>query len=381
MNGAAFFLAVNFIVAMSFGIVFIVIAGKSRSRIAALWIGAGFAVASLSAVCELLVAYTDTPKPWAISAFATVLTGMTLLTLGVSILYERRLDLRIIIVFLSLSLLVCFAIYDLPRGTPLQAFSYQTPFAVAVLTGALIVFSSHSLSAIDRFLGIVLLVTGLHFFAKAALAIRVGSGATATDYVHTDYALISQSLTAVLVVAVGLTLLATLVLEIMAHERSESEIDALSGLANRRGFDRRVQAFLTEQPYGNHTVMLCDLDNFKKVNDSYGHHVGDLVIQGFGKLLRDQMPVGAVAGRVGGEEFAVFLSNTDSDAAIQFAQSFRAAITKLPNLPRDLHPTCSIGVSSLTASDKLAEAYRQADVALYAAKKAGRNRVKLASRS
>jgi hypothetical protein len=273
MNGAAFFLAVNFIVALSFSAVFFVVAPRSRSRIAALWIGAGFGVASLSALCELMVAYGDWTKPWAIGAFASVLTGMTLLTQGVGALYGRRLDLRIMAVFLGGSLLLCFAIYDLPRGTPLQAFSYQAPFAIVILAGSLVVFTARRPTMIDRFLNIVLLITGLHFFAKAGLAVLVGSGHAAKDYVHTNYALISQSATAVLVVAVGLTLLAALVLEIMAHDKSESEIDALSGLANRRGFERQVQAVLREAPHGMHGIMLCDLDHFKRINDTYGHDV------------------------------------------------------------------------------------------------------------
>jgi diguanylate cyclase (GGDEF)-like protein len=379
MNGAALFLTVNFIVALSFSTVFLVVAPRSRSRAAALWIGAGFGVASLSALCELLVAYTHVPKPWAIGAFLSVLTGMTLLTKGVCTLYERRLDLRVMVVFLGGSFLLCLAIYDLPRGTLLQAFSYQSPFAIVILASALIVFTSRRRMMIDRFLGILLLMTGLHFFAKAGLAVVVGSGHVAKDYIHTNYALISQSMTAVLVVAVGLTLLALLALEIMAHERRESEIDTLSGLANRRGFDRMVQALLGGAAYGTHAVMLCDLDHFKRINDTYGHYVGDLVIQGFGRLLRDRVPDGAVAGRVGGEEFAVFLSNTEVDAAEHFAQVLRMGIMSLPSLPRDLHPTVSVGVSSLSTNDGLAEAYRRADVALYSAKNAGRNRVKIAS--
>uniref|UniRef100_UPI001C30C822 hypothetical protein n=1 Tax=Stenotrophomonas sp. GbtcB23 TaxID=2824768 RepID=UPI001C30C822 len=83
---------------------------------------------------------------------------------------------------------------------------------------------------------------GLHFFAKAGFAILAGAGTAARDYIHTNYALISQSASAVLMVAVGLTLLSVLVLEIMADERRNSEKDSLSGLANRRGFENGVKA-------------------------------------------------------------------------------------------------------------------------------------------
>ena len=375
MNGVAFFLGVNFVVAVCFSAVFAVVATRSRSRRAALWLAAGFGVASVSAVCELLVAYTPIPKIWALGAFATVLTGMMLLRVGIGHLYGRRLDKRIAAFFVGASVILCYAIYDLARGTPLQAFSYQSPFAIVLLDSAFVVISSRGRQTIDRFLGMVLLFTGLHFFAKAGLAVLVGSGSTAKDYIHTNYALISQSATAVLVVAVGLTLLATLVLEIMADQRSESEKDILSALANRRGFDRQVQSLLAAAPNGSHAVILCDLDYFKRINDTYGHHVGDQVIRSFGQLMNETAPKRAVLGRIGGEEFAIFLPDTTIGAAVRFAQALRDAMMTLPDLPDSVNVTASFGVSSLTSHAGLPEAYRQADGALYRAKNAGRNQV------
>lgn len=378
MNGAAFFLAVNFVTAASFGAVFLVVASRSQSRIAALLLGAGYGVASLSAICELLVAYTDMQKPWALGAFTTVLIGLVLLGVGIAKLYGRDFDKRIAAVFVCASVTLCYSVYDLPRGTPLQAFSYQSPFAVVLLTSAAIVFLSHRRQSIDRFLGVILFLTGVHFLAKAGMAVLVGSGTMAKDYIYTNYALISQSSTGVLVVAVGLTLLAVLTLEIMADQRSESEQDMLSTLANRRGFDRQVHSLLAQRSRRTHAIVLCDLDQFKRINDTYGHHVGDLVIKSFGKLLRNASPERAPVGRIGGEEFAIVLPESDIDSAVFFAQALRAATMTLPDLPSNLIVTASFGVSLLTPSDGLAEALRQADIALYKAKNAGRNRVKIA---
>ena len=268
-------------------------------------------------------------------------------------------------------------IYDLPRSSPLHAILYQTPFALAVLSSAFAVLSSRRKLIVDKFLGGVMLVTGLHFFAKAGVAVLVGSGATARDYIETDYALISQSATAVLMVAVGLTLLSVLVLEIMADQQSESDKDALSDLANRRGFERRVRSLLDEPRKGPHALIFCDLDHFKSINDTHGHHVGDLVIQAFGKVLRDHAPANAATGRIGGEEFAIFLPSTPVDVALSLAQTLRKATSALEDLP--VSPTASFGVASLFSAPELQDAYRRADVALYEAKNAGRNRVKLAS--
>ncbi|MBC2775102.1 GGDEF domain-containing protein [Rhizobium sp. AQ_MP] len=379
MNGAAFFLVVNFIVALSFSAFFVVVARRSHSRTAAMWLGAGFGVASLSAISELLVAFGSPPRLWALCAFATVLIGMTMLTIGVGEMYHRRIDARITAIFVATSLFVAAAIYDLPRGTALHAFLYQGPFALVILAGAMIVLMARQRTAIDRFLGILLLTTGLHFFMKAGLAVVLGAGSTARDYVQTSYALISQSLTAVLMVAVGLTLLAKLVLEILAIQRTESEIDSLSGLANRRGFDRQITALLRNERPGPHAIILCDLDHFKQINDTYGHHVGDMVIQAFADCLARHTPEGAVVGRLGGEEFALFLPDTQVDDAVQLAQLLRRESMTLPLHPQALSVTASFGIAQVLLPRDLSDAMRRADQALYRAKDAGRNRVKVAT--
>jgi diguanylate cyclase (GGDEF)-like protein len=377
MNGAIFFLTVNFVVALSFATLFMVVATRSRSRVASLWLAAGFGIASLSAVSELLIAFGGNPRPWAIGAFAAVLIGMVLLRVGIGELYGRPIRAPVAAAFVFASIALSYSIYDLQRGTPLQAFSYQTPFALAVLSSAVVVITQGRL-IVDRFLGGVLLVTGLHFFVKAGLAVLVGAGRSAQDYIHTNYALVSQSATAVLIVAVGLTLLVTLVLEIMAYQKTESELDVLSGVANRRGFERNVGTHIAAVPQRPHAMILCDLDHFKRINDTYGHHVGDLVIKQFGELLRRHAPAHAVVGRVGGEEFAIFLPLTDLDMAVLLARVLGAATAVMENLPDELIVTASFGVSSVNGRS-LQAAYRAADMALYEAKNEGRNQVRRAS--
>lgn len=379
MNGAVFFLVVNFIVALSFSAVFFVVARRSQSRAAATWLGAGFGIASLSAICELLVAFTSQQRLWALCAFATVLIGMAMLTIGIGEMYRRRVDARITAIFVATSLFVAMVIYDLPRSTILQAFLYQAPFALVVLAGAVIVLLARQRTTIDRFLGVLLLITGLHFIMKAGLAVLLGAGSTAKDYVQTNYALISQSMTAVLMVAVGLTLLAKLVLEILAIQRSESEMDSLSGLANRRGFDRQINALLRNDQNRSLAIILCDLDHFKQINDTYGHHIGDTVIKAFAECLARHTPEGAVAGRLGGEEFALFLPDTQVDDAVQLAQQLRRESMSLPLLPHGMNVTASFGIAQLSSQSDLFEALRRADQALYRAKDAGRNRVKVAT--
>ncbi|MBP2549617.1 diguanylate cyclase (GGDEF)-like protein [Neorhizobium galegae] len=379
MNGADFFLVMNFFIAMSFAVVFIVVSTRSRSREAARWFAAGFAVASLSAPAELLVAHTDFVRFGAWLAFATVLAGLLLLRVGIGKLYGAPADRVMLVIFCCAALATDALIYPLPRGSLGHAFLYQMPFGIALLFSALAVMRSPYRAAVDRALLTLLLVTAAHFPLKAALAVIFGAGVTAKDYIGSNYALISQSMTAVLMVMTGLMLLAVLVLQIMADERSNSEVDALSSLLNRRGFDNHCERLLRRQPNGPYALILCDLDHFKKINDTYGHLSGDSVISLFGQLLTASAPDNAIIGRIGGEEFCVLLPGQMADAALMLAQALRGSLAMqvVPGLPPAFRATASFGVSTFSSSADLSTALRQADRALYEAKEAGRNCVRL----
>ncbi len=164
-------------------------------------------------------------------------------------------------------------------------------------------------------------------------------------------------------------------LERLAHR------DALSGLHNRRAADTLLAQALVfhrrhRRPLG---VLLCDIDHFKRVNDSHGHAAGDRVIQavarGLGALLRESDS----AARFGGEEFLVILPETDSAGVARVGEKLRAAIAALP-LPGVGPVTMSLGGAVAEAGQGGADALlRRADEALYAAKRDGRDRVVVAA--
>lgn len=376
MSAAAVFLVVNFFIGLCFSAVFAVVSIYSRWRSVALLFSAGLFIASLTMLSELGVAYDENPAPWAMAAYGTVLAGLVLLHWGVSVLYDRPFPKWFAIgTFLS-GMAAYLIVVDLPRSWWGYGFVYQGPYALVTLSAAINVFLSARRTAMDRALAIVLVVSGGHFLVKATLAAVMGPGSTASAYVSTNYAVVSQSITAVLIVAVGLMLLAVLTLDIMAVERGRAERDSLSGLANRRGFEKAVKQAINRPGKCQHAVIMCDLDHFKAINDTYGHHVGDVVIENFGALLRSSAPQGAILGRIGGEEFAVFLPNTTVEVAVLFAQALRAGTTTISvaSLPA-LTVTGSFGVADLAAPDQSEQMFRQADMALYKAKHSGRNRV------
>ncbi|MBT9372355.1 GGDEF domain-containing protein [Rhizobium sp. CSW-27] len=378
MNGANFFLVMNLLIGLSFCVVFLIVSTRSRSASAARWIASAYAIASLSTVAELLVAYTDWPMFFALMAFSTVLGGMVLIRIGIGKLYGVPANPWFLGIFFLASVFLDLVIYDLPRGTFMHSVSYQVPFALIMVHSAVAIVRSSRRMLIDRVMLVLLILAGLQFMAKGVLAVLVGAGQTAKDYVHSYYALVSQSTTGVFVVIIGLMLLSVFVLEIMADERTNSEVDSLSGVYNRRGFDTHCDLALRRRSSGPHSLILCDLDHFKKVNDTYGHFSGDSVIRHFGGLLRASVPDDAVVGRIGGEEFCILLPGVPLDAAVMFAQALRGSVAMqtVQGLPTGFHITASFGLAAFQHAHELSMVMRHADKALYDAKAAGRNCVR-----
>src|SRR5471032_3301389 len=157
--------------------------------------------------------------------------------------------------------------------------------------------------------------------------------------------------------------------------------DELTGLHNRRSLLHRLkfETARAKRFRSPLSAVMIDLDHFKRINDEYGHAVGDQVLASVGLLLRESVRVIDVPGRYGGEELCVILPNTPVEGACKFAETLRAKIEAQLHYagPRLLPVTASLGVGSfdhMEISD--AESLlRQADAALYRAKHAGRNRV------
>ncbi len=158
--------------------------------------------------------------------------------------------------------------------------------------------------------------------------------------------------------------------------------DAATGLFNRRYLMGTGQHELARmRRYGSPlALMMLDVDHFKRVNDTWGHPVGDKVLQGVAQVMKEMVRDQDTVGRLGGEEFAVVLPETDRAGALAIAERMRAAVEGKPlAMAGDgtlVRVTVSIGVTGvLTENDSFEEALMRADKALYQAKENGRNRV------
>lgn len=158
-----------------------------------------------------------------------------------------------------------------------------------------------------------------------------------------------------------------------------SETDPLTGLPNRRGFvSRALPAIAAAQRRGAAcSVMMLDLDRFKAINDGFGHPAGDEVLRGVAATITDAVRTADVAGRLGGEEFALLLPGDDPMAAGHVADRLRALVADaVPHPAGDgTRVTLSAGVAGLDGATTLDAALAAADRALYAAKAGGRDRV------
>lgn len=156
-----------------------------------------------------------------------------------------------------------------------------------------------------------------------------------------------------------------------------AETDELTGVMNRRAFLSLMEEKRRElDPSDSLAVCLLDIDRFKRVNDMYGHDVGDVVIRTVARLAGEEAPIVA---RLGGEEFALAFPILDTDEAMRWCDVIRKSIADhtFESLGHTFNITCSIGISSWTADEPLGAALKRADIALMSAKQGGRDQIQI----
>ena len=168
-------------------------------------------------------------------------------------------------------------------------------------------------------------------------------------------------------------------LEYMQHILSLASVDSLTGLHNKRHFDEVFgkEVARAEQTHTTCSLIVLDIDHFKRINDGFGHPAGDAVLKHVAGVVKSQIRPSDTLCRVGGEEFALVLPQTPYMLAAQAAELIRVAVEKsiCEVAGNPIPATLSLGVAELAVGEIPERLYQRADERLYAAKHAGRNRV------
>jgi diguanylate cyclase (GGDEF)-like protein len=372
---AAFVLGINMAVAGIFAVAFTVVAATNRSARGAWWLALGCGVGIVNAGLEFLLRQQADPVPVSIAIFLVFLSALSFALIGVARHYRVEPPWTAMAAIWIVTVLLVPVVFSMTYGSLSRLVLYQLPyFAMQALFGMMI-WRSGRRQPLDLLLVVLQAVGATLYLLKPLFAMLVGTARTPQDYMATTYAAISQSGSVVVLIATGLVMLLVTMRDTTAEMIARSETDPLSGVFNRRGFERHAEAALARE--GKAALIAADLDHFKQINDSFGHAAGDGVIAHFAAMLTEAAPSEAIVGRVGGEEFAVLLPAALLSDGRLYAEAVRAAFasTELPMLGVDRRFSASFGVAQWMPPETLPDLLHRADTALYRAKSGGRNRV------
>lgn len=279
----------------------------------------------------------------------------------------------------SMAFFLWFLLGSLSIGGRILSISIGAGIIAAMVVRAL--WPLKKRYVIDRVLFWVAALSALNLIARPIVLLSLGGGFDSYDgFQQSVYWTTVQFTQAMVSITAAISLMVAVAIDQISELRRQVDDDKLSGLLNRRGFEAKAGSALRRYLDDDRPValMIADLDRFKQINDSYGHAVGDAIIAAFGAHVRAIGPAEMIAGRIGGEEFALLISSAGIETARQFAEAVRIGLAPAAadRIPSTLVPTTSIGLTIGTPGANLSALMHEADQALYEAKRTGRNRVR-----
>lgn len=375
MANAIYLLAVNFSLGLAFSLAFVGIA-KAQQVTLGYWCAAGFLLASSTVGVEMLAPRTSMPQLVSFLSFSCLHSALALVALGLIRNFTTWPRWPLLALYLAFEVAFPTIVMATPRQSLFYSFAYQTPFAVMPALGAAALLSGSRArrSLAEHFLMLVLFLSAAQFLFKGFLSYQLGPGSSIQTYVFSSYAQFSQTISAILSILLGVSLMLVVMEESNSRTRQTLLRDHLSGLWTRRAFFEQGETALKRRSANTSPVIiLCDLDHFKRINDTYGHAVGDEVIRVFAACL--EAAGGDICGRLGGEEFATLTLNSNASLAQLQVEAVRARLHNVDFLQEGLRPTASFGIAVMSEHERLSDAIARADAALYEAKARGRDRL------
>jgi len=347
----------------------------------ALWFWAGaFAAAALTQAVRAVFIALELPRTlWVIGHVGGLLSALLLL-LGLRVYLGMPLRWRLPLVFTGAVSVGAFAL------TAWVGQFWPSLSLTLLATAALTVPAAHAaLQAWRQQRGFPLLLLAVDLIASAV--VEIARGIAVTPLVAETREQLLQYNALGLLATIGLLIGEALAMLLLLQDRALRqierliEVDVLTGLLNRRGFDERLRRLLQRGEAQVPVLAVLDVDHFKAINDAHGHAVGDAVLSGIGERLHGTLRPLDLAVRLGGEEFAVIWAQPEAGGEARLGERLREAVAARPfaTTAGPLSVTVSVGVARAQGAEEAPEAlFSRADAALYAAKRAGRNRVQVA---
>ncbi|MBV7264617.1 GGDEF domain-containing protein [Erythrobacter ani] len=255
----------------------------------------------------------------------------------------------------------------------------NTAHGVMIVMGAQIMARRPRETVSDKVVFAMVILAAAQFFVRPAFSFIFETGITEVAFRETIYYSVLNATIALGSLILALTLIAASIQDQFRNQRTEMEIDPLSGLLSRQSFETKVEevlaAGLVEDTRA--ALIIADIDHFKNVNDIWGHQTGDRAIAQFGALIAREIRYYDLAGRIGGEEFCILIRNADTEAALGLAERLRLKLsaTQIEGMSENVRLTASFGATERLRAESYKSMFTRADKALYQAKDTGRNRV------
>ncbi len=340
-----------------------------------LWLAIGYIVPSLTLSLQSLLDNQQLAQ-WSVVASALYLGGFWCLAQGLALRYGSGVNAKaaLLISLTAQALITYYAWFEDQLWT--RAYILSLALGLLLLLPIPLMFRRPAgQDTLEKVLRISYAILVLYALARAFIVltfIPAEEAENLTTSIHWVLMLSIALLFSIWFLLVLLTITLRDVLRVLHDERNH---DSLTRLLNRRAFFEAAESSLGDPRQGPWTLLVCDIDHFKMVNDTWGHQAGDKVLHWFGQTLLGQTRRGDLAARFGGEEFAVLLPRSQPEDAVRVAERIRQLLAQAPEDDTRIRISASFGLVPVSSREDLNDALARADTLLYEAKRAGRDRI------
>lgn len=290
--------------------------------------------------------------------------------------YGHRIGLGVdLLIIAAAAALTLYFLYVQPSFIARVHIQNFVPGAIFLYTAVRLARLARA-SYAERAMLWILVVFAVQFFPRTIVTLAMISAPEMDGFGQTVFWQALQLTNAVLGTALLLAVLIAEMSEMIERLRLERDVDRLTGILNRRGFEDRAENILEQGPHRAFALIVFDIDHFKLVNDTFGHDAGDDVLRAFGALMQSNARQAEIIGRLGGEEFAILLPDANLEGArlvvMRLQRAIAAADFDLPEHAPQI--AVSFGVAVRQPNEPYLAYFKRADTALYRAKAEGRKK-------